>query len=143
LQRQLTLFAHPDEAGNTVDFMGKSYTLQAMVDGCFDNLDIALFSAGGSISEKFAPVAAAAGCVVVDNSSCFRMDPSVPLVVPEVNPHAVAGHNGIIANPNCTTIIMNVPVFPLHQAFGCGPAAPLLPCAATAAAVGPVCRSDG
>ena len=98
--------------------MGETYTLQAISDDCFDGLDIALFSAGGHISEHFAPIAAKAGCVVVDNSSCFRMDPDTPLVVPEVNPHAAAKHNGIIANPNCTTIIMNVPVFPLHKAIG-------------------------
>jgi len=115
---ELTLFAHPDEKGETVEFMGKSYELQVIEEGCFDDLDIALFSAGGSISEVWAPKAVEAGCIVVDNSSVFRMDPSTPLVVPEVNAHAVAGHNGIIANPNCTTIIMNVPVYPLHKAFG-------------------------
>ena len=111
----IKMWAHPDEAGGTIDFMGKTYTLEAIGDGCFDDVDIALFSAGGDISKNFAPVAAAAGCVVVDNSSEFRMDPNCPLVVPEVNGHAVAGHNGIIANPNCTTILMNVPVYPLHK----------------------------
>lgn len=114
----IKMWAHPDEAGGTIDFMGKTYTLEAIGDGCFDDVDIALFSAGGDISKNFAPVAAAAGCVVVDNSSEFRMDPNCPLVVPEVNGHAVAGHNGIIANPNCTTILMNVPVYPLHKEFG-------------------------
>lgn len=114
----IKMFAHPDEAGDKVDFMGNSYTVEAMGDSSFDDLDIALFSAGGGISEVFAPKAAAAGCVVVDNSSHFRMDPSTPLVVPEVNGHAVKGHNGIIANPNCTTILMNVPVYPLHKMAG-------------------------
>ena len=114
----LTLFAHPTEAGETVEFKGKTYTLQAIEDGCFDDLDIALFSAGGGISREWAPKAVEAGCIVVDNSSEFRMDENTPLVVPEVNGHAVARHNGIIANPNCTTIIMNVPVFPLHKMAG-------------------------
>ncbi|MEX2673135.1 MAG: aspartate-semialdehyde dehydrogenase, partial [Phycisphaeraceae bacterium] len=89
-----------------------------LTEQSFDDVDIALFSAGGSISKKFGPIAAAKGCVVVDNSSAFRMDPTVPLVVPEVNPEAIANHKGIIANPNCSTIIMNVPIWPLHQAAG-------------------------
>eukprot|EP01051_Picozoa_sp_SAG22_P006375 SAG22_NODE_415_length_10814_cov_10.762109_7_plen_320_part_00 len=115
----LTMWAHPDEAGDTIEFMGKTYTIEAMGDDSFDDVDIALFSAGGSISEVYAPKAAAAGCVVVDNSSEFRMNPDCPLVVPEVNGHAVATHKGIIANPNCTTILMNVPVHPLHKVRMC------------------------
>ncbi|HBZ54426.1 MAG TPA: aspartate-semialdehyde dehydrogenase, partial [Syntrophobacteraceae bacterium] len=84
----------------------------------FKGLDFALFSAGGSISKKFAPLSAQAGCVVIDNSSAFRMDPKVPLVVPEVNPHAVANHPNIIANPNCSTIQMVVALKPIHDAVG-------------------------
>ena len=114
----LRLFAHPSEAGTPIEFRGKTYACEPVVDGCFDDLDIALFSAGGDFSREWAPKAAAAGCIVIDNSSEFRMDPKCPLIVPEVNAHAVAGHSNIIANPNCTTIIMNVPVWPLHQAFG-------------------------
>ena len=113
----LKLFAHPSEEGTPITFAGKEYKCESVKDGCFDDLDICLFSAGGDFSKEFAPKAAAAGCVVVDNSSVFRMDPKCPLVVPEVNPHAVKGHNNIIANPNCTTILMNVPVYPLHKAF--------------------------
>lgn len=83
-------------------------------------MDIAIFSAGGSTSEKFAPIAAQSGCVVVDNSSAWRMDPDVPLVVPEVNPDAIAGYTkkGIIANPNCSTIQMVVAINPIHEAYG-------------------------
>jgi aspartate-semialdehyde dehydrogenase len=84
----------------------------------FKGLDFALFSAGGSISKKFAPLSAQAGCVAIDNSSAFRMDPKVPLVVPEVNPHAVANHPNIIANPNCSTIQMVVALKPIHDAVG-------------------------
>jgi aspartate-semialdehyde dehydrogenase len=81
-------------------------------------VDIALFSAGGGISKEFAPIAAKAGCVVVDNSSAFRMDPEVPLVVPEINPEDVKKHRGILANPNCTTAITLMALYPLHRAFG-------------------------
>jgi aspartate-semialdehyde dehydrogenase len=85
----------------------------------FKGIDIALFSAGGSISKEFAPIAAKTGCVVVDNSSAFRQDDSVPLVVPEINAADVKLHKGIIANPNCTTAITLMALYPLHQAFGC------------------------
>ena len=84
----LKLFAHPSEEGTPITFAGKEYKCESVSDGCFDDLDICLFSAGGGFSKEFAPKAAAAGCVVVDNSSVFRMDPKCPLVVPEVNPHA-------------------------------------------------------
>ena len=104
--KELSLFARPSEAGETVDFMGKSYTLQEVTDSSFDDLDIALFSGGEDVSLRFAPVAAKNNCVVVDNSSAFRMDPTTPLVIPEVNAGDAANHNGIIANPNCSTIIM-------------------------------------
>ena len=115
---ELALFAHPDEEGDVVEFAGKSHRCEVAGEGSFDGLDIVLFSAGSEFSVEQAPKAAAAGCIVVDNSAEFRMDTKVPLVVPEVNAHAAQTHNGIIANPNCTTILMNVPVYPLHKAFG-------------------------
>jgi aspartate-semialdehyde dehydrogenase len=87
-----------------------------MTKDSFEGVDIALFSAGGSRSKEFGPAAVGAGCVVVDNSSAFRMDPEVPLVIPEINSEAIASNKGIIANPNCSTIIANVPVYPLHKA---------------------------
>ena len=80
---------------------------------------MAIFSAGASVSLKFAPIAAKAGCVVIDNSSAFRMDKNVPLVIPEINPEALRGHKGIIANPNCTTIITLMALWPLHKNSGC------------------------
>ena len=89
--------------------------MEELAEDSFANIDIAFFSAGGSISKKYAPIAAQAGAVVVDNSSAFRMDPKVPLVIPEINPEAIAGHNGIIANPNCSTIIAIVPLWPIHR----------------------------
>lgn len=104
--------------GQTVEFGDRKVTVEAVEDGCFDGFDLALFSAGGSISEKVAKKAADAGCVVVDNSSAWRMDPEVPLVVPEVNPDDVSWHKGIIANPNCSTIQMVVALKPLHDAAG-------------------------
>lgn len=112
---QLKLLASPRSAGKTLSFQGETLTVEAVEAGCFDEIDLVLASAGGSISRIWAPQAVAAGAVVVDNSSAFRMDARVPLVVPEVNPDAVEAHQGIIANPNCTTILMNVAVFPLHQ----------------------------
>jgi aspartate-semialdehyde dehydrogenase len=112
----LKLLASARSAGKKIDFLGKTYRVEELGPDSFDDVDLALFSAGGSISKKFAPIAAERGCVVVDNSSAFRMDPNVPLVVPEVNPEDIEKHRGIIANPNCSTIIMNVPVWPLHRA---------------------------
>jgi aspartate-semialdehyde dehydrogenase len=114
----LKLLASARSAGKTIDFMGQTYTVEQLTESSFDDVDVALFSAGGSISKSFGPIAAAKGCIVVDNSSAFRMDPNTPLVVPEVNPEQIDRHNGIIANPNCSTIIMNVPVWPIHQAVG-------------------------
>ena len=111
----LKLLASARSAGKTMQFQGKDYVVQELTEDSFDDVDIALFSAGGSQSKRFAPAAVSAGCVVVDNSSAFRMDPTAPLVVPEVDPEAVAHHSGIIANPNCSTIIMNVAVWPLHK----------------------------
>jgi len=103
-------------AGKSISFNGAEYTVEELTEDSFDDIDIALFSAGASTSKKFAPIAAKAGTVVVDNSSAFRMDADVPLVVPEINPEKIWEHNGIIANPNCSTIIGIVPVWPLHQA---------------------------
>lgn len=114
----LKLLASARSAGKTITFKGKKYTVEELREDSFKGVDIALFSAGGSISKQFAPIAAKAGAVVVDNSSAFRMDPTAPLVVPEVNPQDIGKHKGVIANPNCSTIIMNVPVWPLHQAVG-------------------------
>ncbi|MFW6365580.1 MAG: aspartate-semialdehyde dehydrogenase [Spirochaetota bacterium] len=100
--------------GKQIQFGDRTVTVEAVEDGCYDGFDIALFSAGGSISKEQAKKAVDAGCVVVDNSSAWRMDPDVPLVVPEVNPDDVDKHNGIIANPNCTTIQMVVCLKPLE-----------------------------
>ena len=113
---KLTLLASPRSAGKSVEFAGKSYRIEELTKDSFKGVHIALFSAGGSISKEFAPAAVAAKAIVVDNSSAFRMKDGIPLVVPEVNPEAIARHIGIIANPNCSTIIMNVPVWPLHRA---------------------------
>ncbi|NLX20964.1 MAG: aspartate-semialdehyde dehydrogenase [Phycisphaerae bacterium] len=112
---RITFLASSRSAGKTITFQGRPHTVVELTEKSFEGVDLALFSAGGSISKKFAPIAAAAGTVVVDNSSAFRMDPQVPLVVPEVNPEDVKAHKGIIANPNCSTIIMVVPVWPLHR----------------------------
>ncbi|MGN0784644.1 MAG: aspartate-semialdehyde dehydrogenase [Candidatus Aphodomorpha sp.] len=116
------LFASKRSAGTEVTFMGQQYTVRELTDDAFDDLhvDIALFSAGASTSQHFAPIVAASGAVVIDNSSCWRMDPDVPLVVPEVNPEAIMGYRkkGIIANPNCSTIQAMVPLKPLRDAYG-------------------------
>jgi aspartate-semialdehyde dehydrogenase len=112
----LKLLASARSAGKSVEFGGKTYRIQELSKDSFKGIDIALFSAGGSISREYAPAAVAAKAVVVDNSSCFRMKDGIPLVVPEVNPQEIGKHIGIIANPNCSTIIMNVPVWPLHKA---------------------------
>lgn len=114
-----TLFASARSAGTKITFMGKEHTIQELNEHSFDEgFDIALFSAGGSTSEKFAPIAAAKGCVVIDNSSHWRMDPEVPLVVPEVNPEDIKKHKGIIANPNCSTIQAMVALRPLQLKYG-------------------------
>jgi len=107
-------------AGSSVEFRGRTHTVGVLDDFDFTRVQIALFSAGASVSKVHAPRAAVAGCVVVDNTSCFRTDPDIPLVVPEVNPHAIAGFRdrGIIANPNCSTIQMVVALKPLHDAAG-------------------------
>ncbi|MBI5384587.1 MAG: aspartate-semialdehyde dehydrogenase [Verrucomicrobia bacterium] len=116
---KLTLLASARSVGKKLKFRGTDHTVQELKKDSFPGIDIALFSAGGGISKEFAPVAAKAGCVVVDNSSAFRMDDSVPLVVPEINAADVKWHRGIIANPNCTTAITLMALYPLHAAFGC------------------------
>ena len=111
----LKLLASERSAGTTLPFGGERLPVEAVSGRSFDNVDLVLASAGGSTSKLWAPQAVAAGAVVIDNSSAFRMDATVPLVVPEVNPQAAAAHRGIIANPNCTTILMAVAVWPLHK----------------------------
>lgn len=114
----LYLFASSRSAGKTITFKGKEYVVEELTENSFDRgIDIALFSAGGSASLKFAPIAASKGCVVVDNSSAWRMNPDVPLVVPEVNPEDVKLHKGIIANPNCSTIQAVVALKPLDEYY--------------------------
>ena len=112
------LFASKRSAGQNITFMGKEYTIEELTETSFDRgIDIALFSAGGSISEKFAPIAASKGCVVIDNSSAWRMNDEVPLVVPEVNPEDIKLNKGIIANPNCSTIQAMVALKPLDDKY--------------------------
>jgi len=116
---KIKLLASSRSKGRELTFRDRTVKVEAMTEDSFKGMDIALFSAGGGTSTHFAPYAAKAGCVVVDNSSAWRMDPDVPLVVPEVNPHAVAGYTrkGIIANPNCSTIQMVVALNPIHQKY--------------------------
>lgn len=115
---KLTLLASARSAGKTLAYKGQQIAVQELTKEAFNGIDIALFSAGGSISREFGPIAAKGGCVVVDNSSAFRMDPAVPLVIPEINAGDVKQHKGIIANPNCTTAVTLMALYPLHQAFG-------------------------
>ena len=115
---QLRLLASSRSAGKELSFKGKRLVVEELTQDSFKGVDIALFSAGGGISKTYAPMAVEAGAVVVDNSSAFRMDPQVPLVVPEINPQDAKQHQGIIANPNCTTAITLMALYPLHQAFG-------------------------
>lgn len=112
---ELVPLASERSRGKKVSFRGKALDVQVLGNDSFKGVDLALFSAGGGTSREMAPVAVKAGAVVVDNSSAFRMDPEVPLVVPEVNSDAIANHKGIIANPNCTTIIMVVGIAPVHR----------------------------
>ena len=112
---KLRLFASARSAGKTLPFKGQPVTVEELTEDSFKGVDIALFSAGGSQSKRFAPAAVRHGTVVVDNSSAFRMDPGVPLVVPEINPEALREHKGIIANPNCSTIISITPLWPIHK----------------------------
>jgi aspartate-semialdehyde dehydrogenase len=110
---ELLPLASPRSAGQQIAWQGESLTVQPVHQGCFTGVDLVLASAGGSVSRAWAPEAVAAGAVVIDNSSAFRLDPDVPLVVPEVNPQAAFLHRGVIANPNCTTILLTVALAPL------------------------------
>lgn len=112
---ELKLLASPRSAGKTMSFKEELIQVEAVEENSFKNIDLVLASAGGSISQTWLPKAVEAGAVAIDNSSAYRMDPTVPLVVPEINPQEVDKHQGIIANPNCTTIIMGVAIWPLHQ----------------------------
>ncbi|MDY6914653.1 MAG: aspartate-semialdehyde dehydrogenase [Planctomycetota bacterium] len=112
----LKLLASARSAGRELAFGGEKLIVEELAESSFKGVELVLASAGGGLSRKYAPVAIAAGAVVVDNTSAFRLDDDVPLVVPEVNPEDIKRHKGIIANPNCSTIIMNVPVWPLHKA---------------------------
>ena len=114
--KSLKLLASHRSAGKKITFKGEELTVEELNEGSFKGIELVLASAGGKYSKQFNPIAVAEGAVVVDNTSAFRMDPEVPLVVPEVNPQDIKNHKGIIANPNCSTIIMNVPVWPLHKA---------------------------
>ena len=116
--RSLRLLASPRSAGQRLAFRGESLPVEALRDDSFRGVDLALFSAGGTISKLHGPRAVQAGAIVVDNSSAFRLDPDVPLVVPEVNPDAIAAHRGILANPNCSTILLVLALWPLHRAAG-------------------------
>ena len=113
---EIRLLASEKSAGKEIEFMGIKYKVQPVSPEAFEGIDIALFSAGGSRSKQWAPVAVEKGAVVIDNSSAFRMEDDVPLVVPEVNPEDVKWHKGIIANPNCSTIQMVVALYPIHKA---------------------------
>ena len=116
--RNLKLLASARSVGKKLKFHGQELAVEELREDSFNGVSLALFSAGGSISKEFAPIAAKAGCVVVDNSSAFRMDPKIPLIVPEVNPHAVDVSSGIIANPNCSTIQMVVALKPIYDRAG-------------------------
>jgi aspartate-semialdehyde dehydrogenase len=116
---KLTLLASSRSVGKRLKFRDEVIAVKELAKDSFEGVELALFSAGGAISREYAPLAARAGCVVVDNSSAFRMDDQVPLVVPEINAMDVKEHRGIIANPNCTTAITLMALYPLHRAFGC------------------------
>ncbi|MBV8315401.1 MAG: aspartate-semialdehyde dehydrogenase, partial [Planctomycetaceae bacterium] len=113
----IKFLASERSTGKSVTFAGESFSIEPLSPRAFEGVDLVLSSTPASVSKQYSPIAARAGAVVVDNSSAFRMDPDVPLVVPEVNPHDVAKHKGIIANPNCSTIQMVVALKPLHDAF--------------------------
>ena len=114
---ELRLLASARSAGKTLQFQDEDIKVKELTHDSFKGIDLVLASAGGKISKEFAPSAVKAGAVVVDNTSAFRMVDGVPLVIPEVNPEDILKHKGIIANPNCSTIIMNVPVWPLHKRY--------------------------
>ena len=112
---KLKALASARSAGKTIDFRGQKVMIEELNESSFEGVDIALFSAGGGISRKFTPIAVKAGAVVVDNSSAFRMDPNVPLVIPEINADRIGDHKGIIAVPNCAAITVLVPLWPIHR----------------------------
>jgi aspartate-semialdehyde dehydrogenase len=113
---ELRLLASARSAGRTFGFRGRTLVVGELGEDSFRGVDIALFSAGGATSKRFAPIAVKAGATVIDNSSAFRLDPAVPLVVPEINPQTIRSHRGIIANPNCSAIISITPLWPIHRA---------------------------
>ena len=115
--KSLKLLASARSAGKTQPFRGKELTVEELTEDSFDGVDIALFSAGSGISKQYAPIAVKAGAVVVDNSSAFRTDPAVPLVIPEINARRIKDHKGIIANPNCSAITTLVPLWPVHRSI--------------------------
>ena len=114
----LRLFASARSAGKVVECAGKKYTVEEAKPGVFADLDVAFFAAGGSATRALAPDAVKAGCLVIDKSSAYRMDPDVPLVIPEINPEGLRNNKGIIANPNCSTAVTLMALWPLHKAFG-------------------------
>jgi aspartate-semialdehyde dehydrogenase len=116
--RSLRLFASARSAGRTVTYAGRTYTIEEAKPGVFAGVDLAFFAAGGPVTRALAPDAVRAGCLVIDKSSHYRMDPDVPLVIPEINPGELRRHRGIIANPNCSTAVTLMALWPLHQAFG-------------------------
>ena len=114
---KLTLLASIRSAGKQLTFRGEEITVRELMEDSFSGIDIALFSAGGQIAREFAPIARDSGAIVIDNSSMFRMNPGVPLVIPEINRDDVKLHHGIIANPNCTAAIALMAIYPLHRTF--------------------------
>jgi len=114
----LRLFASARSAGKVIEHAGRKYTVEEAKPGVFANVDVAFFAAGGSVTRALAPDAVKAGCLVIDKSSHYRMDPAVPLVIPEINPEQLRNHKGIIANPNCSTAVTLMALWPLHRAFG-------------------------
>jgi aspartate-semialdehyde dehydrogenase len=115
--KEIRCFASSHSASKVVLYKGKQVQVEQLSENCFQGIDIALFSAGKKISLTYAPIAVKAGCLVVDNSSAYRMDPAVPLVIPEINSHALANHAGIISSPNCTATVMLMALAPLHRQF--------------------------
>src|SRR3954451_15151466 len=113
--RKLKALASARSAGKTIEFRGEKIVIEELTEHSFDGVDIALFSAGSGTSRKFSPAAVKAGAVVIDNSSAFRMDPNVPLVIPEINAARIREHKGIIAVPNCSAITALVPLWPIHS----------------------------
>jgi len=114
----LRLLASPRSVGKTLEFRGQEFPVEALTGNSFAGIDLAFFSAGASRAKQFAPLARKAGAIVIDNSSAFRLEKDVPLIIPEINPEDVRGHRGMIANPNCTTTVALMALYPLHRAFG-------------------------